>query len=252
MLPEQTHQLIPGFLLKTEQSYALRRAKAHGLPSPGSPCHQSRADTGAADPTRPSAQAHRTPSTEAVPLQGLRTQALQPSSWCWQALSKNLCSCPSRHLSEFAISHVTGTSFILCTFSASFPSCTLPPEENPGLSTGHSPFPSISESVWGAGCEAAAGGTERNVGRAGRGAAGEARGEAEAGEMQGSTLPGQKGAALRSDLTLSQIKPNVDCGRSQTEKATGSMARPACQHVTCGQDVHQKEIRMKGRGAVKS
>ena len=71
--------------------------------------------------------------------------------------------------------------------------------------------------------------------------------------MQGSTLPGQKGAPLRSDLTLSQIKTNVDCGRSQTEKATGSGARPACQHVTCGQeDVHQKEIRMKGRGTVKS
>ena len=115
MLPEQTHQLIPGFLLKTEQSHALRRAKAHGLPSPGSPCHRSRADTGAADPTRPSARAHRTPSTEAVPLQGLRTQALQPSSWCWQALSKNLRSFPSRHLSEFAVSHVTRTSFILCT-----------------------------------------------------------------------------------------------------------------------------------------
>ena len=155
---------------------------------------------------------------------------------------------------------LTGTSFfILCIFSASFPSCILPPKENPGLSTGHTPFSSISESAWGVGCEAGARGTERNAGRAGQGCSGEAGGggeaaeswacEAKAGEMQDSTLPGQKGAPLWSDLTISQIKPNVDCCRSQTEQSTGSVALPACQHGTCGQeDVHQKETRMKGMG----
>ena len=217
----------------------------------------------AADPTCPSAQAHGTPSTEAVPLQGLRTQALQSSSWCWQELSKNLCSFPSRHLSEFAILHVNRDKlfypvYILCLF----PFLHSAPKENPGLSPGHTPFSSISESAWGAGCEAGARGTERNAGRAGQGCSGEAGGgeaaeswacEAKAGEMQDSTLPGQKGAPLWSDLTVSQIKPNLDCCRSQTEQSTGTVALPACQHVTCGQeDVHQKETRMKGRGMVKS
>lgn len=207
MLPEQTHQLIPGFLLKTEQSHTLRRVKAHGLPSPGSPCHRSRADTGAADPMRPSAQVHRTPSTEAMPLQGLRTQALQSSSWCWQALSKNLCSFPSWHLSEFAILHVTGTSFlILCIFSASFPSRTLPPKENPGLSTGHSPFSSISESAWGAGCEAAAGGTERNVGRAGPRCSGQ-------GQWRSSRESGpEKQKQVRCRTPLCQARREPPCG----------------------------------------
>lgn len=73
-----------------------QQTRLHGLHSPGSPCPG--AVLTRVQQTLRVLQPRPTglPSTEAVPLQGLRTQAFNHLE-CWQELNKNLCSFPSRH-----------------------------------------------------------------------------------------------------------------------------------------------------------
>lgn len=130
MLPEQTHQLIPGFLLKTEwghdtlQSKCSQKALSRLPMSPelfSGPLNS--VDMGTADPKCSSAPGFSPGSHD--------TFHGSCAAWSLKTQESKLFL---QHLSKFAILHVTVTNiFIQCAFSASSPPSSLPPKENPGI-----------------------------------------------------------------------------------------------------------------------